>query len=213
MEPGAATHSSSLPDTRVGMALGEEAGRCPVFERRVLAERQALLRYALGLCGDREEAEDLVQDAYVRAFERWHRLDDWWSARPWLFSILRHLFLDRYRRRRRIRFERRELEGVAAPGGEDAVANVSWLEVLDAEVACALRSLPRAYREAIVLTDVEGLSCVEAAAALGVPEGTVKSRVHRGRRILRRALHGYAVSHHILRPGSREGPAGHPREG
>lgn len=194
-----ARDSSVGMDTHGGIAAAVPH-RCGVFENEILAHLDFLHRCALRLTGDQAEAEDLVQEAYLRALENWERLDDWWSARSWLVSILRHLYIDRYRRRqkRRARVVLRDLETLPEPRAVEGVTADIFNHVLDLEVDRALQLLPVEYREAVVLCDVNALSYAETARVLGVPEGTVKSRLYRGRRLLKRALYQYAVTRHFI---------------
>lgn len=174
--------------------------RCPMFEEEILDHLDAVHRFALRLTRDTSEAEDLVQETYLRALEKWDRLEDWWSARAWLMSILRHLYLDRYRRRckRRVRVDLRNMEGLPDPRAAEGVTADVFAHVLDTEVDRALQLLPLEYREAIVLCDANGLSYAETARVVGVPEGTVKSRLYRGRQILKKALYHYATARHFI---------------
>jgi RNA polymerase sigma-70 factor (ECF subfamily) len=145
----------------------------------------ALRRYARALLRDRDAADDLVQDCLERALRR---LDNWQtgdSPRRWLFTIMHHLFVDQTRRIRR--------RGEAFPVSyEDAGAVASEPSQLDAlaarDVVEALQSIGADRRAALVLVTVEGLSYAEAADVLGIPAGTLMSRVSRGREELRALL-------------------------
>ena len=159
------------------------------FTTAVEAHIPGLRRFARALLrGDYERADDLVQDTLERALSSWHRRRVKGDPRGWLYTILYHRFLtDRGRRNRRSAFERptaiveRELSGVE--GGQD-----SALEYRDLLRAFAI--LPEEQRSVLLLIGVEDLSYEEAARVLGVPIGTVMSRLSRGRERLRR-LTGY----------------------
>lgn len=142
----------------------------------------------------------MVQETYLKALENWDRLEDWISSRSWLFSILRHLHVDRYRRSQKgpVLVEFSDLEKLPEPAAEDGVTATIFQGVLDQEVNRALELLPLQYREAVVLCDLNGLSYAETARVLGVPQGTVKSRVYRGRRVLKRALYQYAAARRFV---------------
>jgi RNA polymerase sigma-70 factor (ECF subfamily) len=151
----------------------------------ILAEIPRLRRYARALLRDRDAADDLVQDCLERALSR---LDNWRigdSPRRWLFTIMHHLFVDQTRRAKRrgeaFQLSHEEAGGVASePAQLDALAA--------REVADALQSMGPDRRSALVLVAVEGLSYAEAAEVLGIPAGTLMSRVSRGREELRALL-------------------------
>lgn len=168
------------------------AARCRDFEAEALIHLDALYRTALRLAGSRAEAEDLVQDACLRAFQNFHRFTPGTNCRAWLFTIMRNVFLNRVRYRgREVLKDGAELESatasVTAPSSNHPEAEF-FRRVLPGDVERALRSLPLAFREVVILVDLEGFSYREAAAALGCPVGTVMSRVYRGRGLLRHGL-------------------------
>ena len=152
--------------------------------------------FAYQLSGNDADARDLVQEAAVRAYENMARYD---STRPfdaWLLTILRNIFID-WRRRAALR-QAESLDAVpvgaeasfeeilADPGPDPEVAALR--DAAAAEVQRALSSLPEHYRATVVLSDMEGLPYDDIAEVLDVPVGTVRSRIHTGRRLLRRAL-------------------------
>jgi RNA polymerase sigma-70 factor, ECF subfamily len=169
-----------------------------------LVHLDSLYHAALRLTRNRAEAEDVVQDAVLRAFRAFHTFDRATNCRAWLFTILRNVFLNRERRQGRevLDAESTVIEppggpAVEWPAGRDP--EDEYLQtVLHGDVDRALRALPFVYREAVILADLEGLTYKEVAQALGCPIGTVMSRLSRGRGMLRRALvtfareHGYA---------------------
>jgi RNA polymerase sigma-70 factor (ECF subfamily) len=165
------------------------------FEREALGHLDALYGFALKLSRARDEAEDLVSDTLLRAFERWEQYRLGTNIRAWLFTILYHLFVSRKRR-----IDAREVpEADGAPGwsARDAVGDADperrfYDSFLDEEIVRAIESLPDEYRAAVVLSDIEELRYSEIARILGIPEGTVKSRLFRGRRLLQRKLRDYA---------------------
>ncbi len=174
-------------------------GRIPEFEEVALVHLDALYRFALRLTHNRAEAEDLVQEACLRAFLSFHRFNPGTNCRAWLFTILRHIFLNRLPRAGRERPEGdaalREVAPDGAPGQARVVGNPEeefFQTVLHGDVDRALKALPLVFREAVVLADLEGLSYKEAGEALGCPIGTVMSRLSRGRHLLRQALARYA---------------------
>lgn len=156
-----------------------------VFEREALPHRGALLATARRLTGRADEAEDLVQETLLRAFRYAHRYQPGSNARAWLNRILHRVRLDALRGRGR-RLPTVALEDEDPPVG----AAQEWLVSGGDALERALASLPEPYRSAVVLRDLKELSYDEIAEVLGIPIGTVMSRIHRGRAILRTALGG-----------------------
>jgi RNA polymerase sigma-70 factor (ECF subfamily) len=168
-----------------------------------------LLRLGRRLCfGNDDRAQDLIQDTLVRAYEAYlNGKFDGGNPRPWLLRILTNLFINDHRRRKKwdagvdvdtltSSGETGPVQTHAAPGdtpGFDLLA-----ATLDEELERALASLPEPMRLAIVLVDMEGLDYAEAAKALGVPVGTVRSRLSRARMLLHDMLRDYAVQKGIL---------------
>jgi RNA polymerase sigma-70 factor, ECF subfamily len=179
----------------MGTMLEDAADRRALFEREVLPHLDGLYSFALRLTRDPHNAEDVVSEAVLRAFESWHTYQLGTSARPWLFTILYHVFV------RRWRTESRE---VPLPENEDSRTafqvvgerdpeGAFYDSFLDEEITGAIDALPEEYRAAVVLSDINGLSYAEIGGILGVPLGTVKSRLFRGRRMLQKKLVRYAV--------------------
>ncbi|MBI2408372.1 MAG: sigma-70 family RNA polymerase sigma factor [Gemmatimonadetes bacterium] len=165
------------------------------FDREAMAQMDALYSFAFKLTKVREEAEDLVSDTMLRAFERWRQFQLGSNIRAWLFTILYHAFISRKRR-----IDARE---VPMPETEDGFSRLEpvadenpeatfYDSFIDEDVVKAIGELPEEYRSALVMSDVHGLRYAEIARVLGVPEGTVKSRLFRGRRLLQGRLRAYA---------------------
>jgi RNA polymerase sigma-70 factor (ECF subfamily) len=173
----------------------------PTWDEVVREHADRVYRLAFRLSGNRADAEDLTQETFVRVFRS---LADYspGTFEGWLHRITTNLFLDMVRRRQRIRFDALpddapERLASAEAGPERAYEQNN----LDPEIQRALDALPPDFRAAVVLCDLEGLSYEEIAATLGIKVGTVRSRIHRGRVLLRDSLAHRA-------PGSRpiEGP-------
>jgi RNA polymerase sigma-70 factor (ECF subfamily) len=155
------------------------------------------------LTGSRAEAEDVVQETYLRAFRGFRRFAPGTNCRAWLFTILRHVFLNRVRARGHEVDEGPEglvdsLEAQSATGPIEGPRNPEeefFQTVLHGDVDRALKALPVPFREAVVLADLEGLTYREIAEVLGCPLGTVMSRLSRGRGLLRRLLRDFAREH------------------
>jgi RNA polymerase sigma-70 factor (ECF subfamily) len=165
------------------------------FVDEVMEHLEVLHRVALRLTRQPQEAEDLAQETATRALTRRAQYRPGTNLRAWLLTIERSLFVSAYRQARRgpvthslDEVEAENLYGwgarVASPSAESAL----WQEWMDQDLVAALHALPERYREAVLLSDVEGLSYAEMAQRMRCPPGTVMSRLHRGRRLLRRAL-------------------------
>ncbi|QBR93713.1 RNA polymerase sigma factor SigE [Nocardioides euryhalodurans] len=160
----------------------------PTWDEVVERHSDRVYRLAYRLTGNRFDAEDLTQEVFVRVFRS---LDTYTPGtfEGWLHRITTNLFLDQARRKQRIRFdalsdERAGLLRSPGPAPDSAVAD----RMFDDDVEQALASLPPEFRAAVVLCDVEGLTYEEIADILDAKLGTVRSRIHRGRAMLRRAL-------------------------
>ena len=195
-----------LLDPSAGSGQADEPRRR--FEREALAHLDALYGFALKLARSRDDAEDLVSDTFLRALERWEQYRLGTNIRAWLFTILYHVFVSRKRR-----IDAREVQppegvdgwvGGAEPVGEADPEGRFYASFLDEEITRAIDDLPEEYRAAVVLSDVHELRYAEIADVLGVPEGTVKSRLFRGRRLLQKRLVGYAVEMGYLKAGTRD---------
>jgi RNA polymerase sigma-70 factor, ECF subfamily len=179
--------------------IAEEARDRARFEEEVLELSDQVYRVARRLVPTREEAEDLVQDTYARAFRSWRSYTPGTNLRAWLMRILTNLNIDRGRRDQRTPDTRPMEEGdyflynklEETTGSEDEERIVERLS--QDSVVRALSQVPRDFRDVIVLVDIGDFSYQEAAQILDIPIGTVMSRLHRGRRLLKSELAGVAV--------------------
>jgi RNA polymerase sigma-70 factor (ECF subfamily) len=177
----------------------EKSTKDRAFEEQALPFLEDVYRFARSMTRDEADADDLVQETYLRAYRSWDTFQPGSDARRWLFTIARNAFLrSREREQRKVSVgDDAELEMMAAgqsqiatPRGELEAA-LSRLDLAPA-IDRALRDLPDVFRTAVTLVDVEGQSYDEAAEVLGVPVGTIRSRLFRGRRLLQDALIDYA---------------------
>jgi RNA polymerase sigma-70 factor (ECF subfamily) len=160
-----------------------------VFERTFLPLLADCAAFALALTGNRSDADDLVQDAYLKAQRAFASFSVGTNAKAWIFTILRRLHIDRFRRGRLrpVPVPEEEIaDRIAAPAPPEADP---ILEVLPpGSVLAALEQVPEPFRLPVRLRDLDGLSYREIAEILAVPPGTVMSRIHRGRECLRGVL-------------------------
>jgi RNA polymerase sigma-70 factor (ECF subfamily) len=177
----------------------------PAFEQELLASIAAVHRFALRLAGDAAAAEDLVQETYLRALAHRDQYVPGSNCRAWLFTICRRVFLKgALRDAREVATDDAALEALAAAALHGAVAAADPTGAvferadLDDAVRRALDKLPEEYRSAVALVDIEDQSYEAAAAILGVPVGTVRSRLFRGRRLLQQDLLAYAEDAGLL---------------
>ncbi len=177
------------------------------FERVALPQLSHLYTAAFCLTKDKTEAEDLVQETYLRAFRFFDQFHPATNCRAWLLTILRNLFIDRYRQKRqepeKVDWERIEqvYESMVEQGERAERDNPEGLlisQFMDEEVEKALRELAEEYRTAIGLVDIQELSYEEAAKVMECPVGTIRSRVSRGRRMLQVALRDYALERGLI---------------
>ena len=181
------------------------------FEEEALPHLDSLYRVARGLAGDSARAEDGVQETLLKAYRSWHLYQRGTNIRAWLFTILRNTLLREHRRNRRMEtvdFAELERTSVFEQVQETDPEGRFFQELVDPEVLRAIRDLPGEFREALLLSDVEGLSQKEVAEVTGVPVGTVKSRLYRARRVLQGRLYGYAVEMGYVRDRASGDPAG-----
>jgi len=167
------------------------------FEEEALPHLDTAYRVALRLAGDEAQAEDLVQETMLKAYRSWHQYRPGTNVRAWLLTILRHTFINEYRKRRKIvaELDVSEIEAwTVFPAVQDVDPEGRFFDsIVDEEVLRAIDALPDEFRETLTLSDVEGLTYAEIAEITEVPVGTVKSRLFRARQALQRQLYDYAV--------------------
>ena len=185
------------PDARRLATVARDRVR---FEEDALALSDQVYRVARHLVGSREEADDLVQETYARAFRSWRSFRPGTNLRAWLLRILTNLNIDRGRRIQR-QPESRPLEesdyflyNKLEESGDRTIDEDRVVERLSQnDVVNALSEVPHDFRDVIVLVDIGDFTYADAAQILDIPIGTVMSRLHRGRRILKQAMAESAV--------------------
>ena len=168
------------------------------FEEDALELSDQVYRVARHMVGSREEAEDLVQETYARAFRSWRTYQAGTNLRAWLLRILTNLNIDRGRKQQRTPetqpleegdyFLYNRLEEAVGDGGGPAAEERVIERLSQDDIVSALAAVPHDFRDVIVLVDIGDFSYADAAQILDVPIGTVMSRLHRGRKLLRQRL-------------------------
>ena len=190
---GTVDHVDAEPED--GQRLATDARDRVRFEEDALALSEQVYRVARHLAGSREEADDLVQETYARAFRSWRSFQPGTNMRAWLLRILTNLNIDRGRRQQRAPqmqpleandyylYDRLSEDGDGVTDEERVVERLS-----QDDIVTALSAVPHDFRDVLVLVDLGDFSYADAAQILDIPVGTVMSRLHRGRRILKREL-------------------------
>jgi RNA polymerase sigma-70 factor (ECF subfamily) len=169
------------------------------FEKEVVPHANALYNFALRLVNDPDEASDLVQETMLKAYRFFDKYEKGTNIKAWLYRILKNTFINEYRKKTK------EPGKVDYDDIENFYENIKASEVkgdhykedifssaLDEEVAAALQSLPEDFKTVIILSDIEGFSYEEIADFVDAPVGTVRSRLHRARKMLYAKLYKYA---------------------
>ena len=196
-----------IPPTPPAPSPAAEAEKRASFEREALVHLDTLYRVALRLTSNPAEADDLVQETMLKAYRAWHQFQQGTNAKGWLLTILRHAFINEYRRRSRhpetVDIDAIEPFSVFEDVQDDDPQGTFFDRIVDDEVLRAIDDLPEQFRETVVLSDVEALSYEEIARVLEVPVGTVKSRLFRARRMLQQKLYHYAVGMGYIKGSSK----------
>ena len=182
------------------------------FEEQALPYLDGLYNMGYRLTRSPDDAEDLVQETYLKAYKYFDKFQQGTNLKAWLFKIMKNTFINGYRKRqnRPIQTDFADVEEslesliLEEPGGGQQIKNPEEEildQVLDEDVQQAIEGLPEDYRMVILLVDLEGFSYKEAADILEIPVGTVMSRLYRGRRRLEKTLLDYARDHGYIRRG------------
>lgn len=203
---------SVTTDAATPFAPPRDASADARFEREALPWLDDVYRFAMSLTRNEADAQDVVQDTYLRAYRSWHTFLEGSDARRWLFTIARNVFLrGRERERHQVSLDDGDAEALDAVRvhsrmiRDDTEAMVRQLDLRPA-LAKALAELDEPFRSAVILVDVEDQSYDAAAEMLGVPIGTVRSRLFRGRRVLQEKLVTFARDEGILPRAHSDSP-------
>jgi RNA polymerase sigma-70 factor (ECF subfamily) len=187
------------------------------YDRDVLPHVHSLYGAAMRYTRSPDDANDLVQETLFKAWRAYDSFTEGTNCKAWLFRILTNTFINKYRRTHK---ERDIVEGSGQLGAEHELVHLPSKqrfldpegaladEALADEVQAALAALPDDFRSVVLLADLQGLAYKEVADVIGIPVGTVMSRLFRGRRLLQESLFGYAVEQGVLHPSldaNREG--------
>ncbi|RMF93835.1 MAG: sigma-70 family RNA polymerase sigma factor [Nitrospinota bacterium] len=169
------------------------------FEQVALVHLDALYRAALSMTHEEKEAEDLVQETYLKAYRFFHQFERGTNCKAWLFKILRNTYINKYRKKSKepAMVDFQQVENLYTEENSDWERNIHTDEsalkfLVSDDVQRALAALPPEFRLVVIMADMEDFSYKEIAEILSCPIGTVMSRLHRGRRLLQRELLGYA---------------------
>jgi RNA polymerase sigma-70 factor (ECF subfamily) len=181
------------------------------FAEQAMTYMSSLYSAALRMTRNPADAEDLVQETYLKAYRAFGSFQEGTNLKSWLYKILTNTFINNYRSRRRRPTETelddvedlylyRRLGGLEAASMGRSAEDLVLDHISEAEIKAAVEALPEPFRLAVVLADVEGFSYKEIAEILDVPIGTVMSRLHRGRKALQRTLHTFAQERRLPAP-------------
>lgn len=178
-----------------------------VFEDEALPHLNALYNYARSISHSQQDAEDLVQETFMRAYRYFHQYTPGTNCKAWLFTILRNLYNTKYKKYKKtpdqVHYEAEEqiYEQIVNEDLSAVVKNPEekfFENILPDEIVNEIEDLPEKYRSCIVLSDIEDFSYKEVADILDIPIGTVMSRLHRGRNILKKKLVNYAKDKGVI---------------
>ncbi|MFO7526342.1 MAG: sigma-70 family RNA polymerase sigma factor [Ignavibacteriaceae bacterium] len=169
------------------------------FEREAVPHMDALYNYAIKMTGDSDDASDLIQDTYLKAFRFFDKFEQGTNCKAWLFRIMKNTFINNYRKSTKepdkVDYEDVEnfYENIKASNADSAhLEKDNYENLLDDELSQAITSLPEDFRTVVILADIEGFTYDEIADFIDIPVGTVRSRLHRARKMLFTKLYTYA---------------------
>ncbi len=179
-----------------------ESEKYQIFNKEFMPHIDAMYNFAYRLTNDEDDANDLIQDTYLKAFRFINSFQEGTNAKAWLFRILKNSFINDYRKKNKepSKVDYQEVETVYNSVEDAEFESTTDLrlesvqDMIGDEVALALNGLPIDFRTVIILCDIEGFTYEEMAKILDIPIGTVRSRLHRARNLLKEKLRSYAKS-------------------
>ena len=176
------------------------------FETEAFPHKDILFNFALRTTGDKDDAHDLLQETFMKAFRFWDKYEKGTNIRAWLFRIMKNSYINRYRKETRepgmVDYD--DVENFYDSIRDDSTDSNDlqkrmYSNMLSDEVTEALQSLPEDFRTVVILCDIEGLMYDEISEFLNCPIGTVRSRLHRGRKMLEEKLYDYAKERGLVK--------------
>jgi RNA polymerase sigma-70 factor (ECF subfamily) len=201
--PGEASHTRRSEQEHAMM--NRKSDKQLAFEEQALCHADVLHRYGMRLTRNCTDADDLVQETYLKAYRFWDSYDQGTNLRAWLFRIMRNSFINLYRKEAKeppmVDYSDVVRTNSAHPmaTGANSVQESVFQNLFDDEVSNAMADLPEDFRTVVILCDLEELTYAEIAGFVHCPLGTVRSRLHRGRKLLHATLHAYAKDRGYLR--------------
>ena len=176
-----------------------EIERQQEFQTEAVPHKDALYNYALKIVRNSDDAQDLVQDTYYKAYKNYHQFQGGTNSKAWMFMILKNTFINNYRKLKRepskVDYDEIEdiYENIKSEQSKDNNLDLDFYNNLfDDDLSSALAKLPEKMKEVFLLCDLEGYSYEEISEIVDIPIGTVRSRLHRARKLLQDELFGYA---------------------
>ena len=189
-------------ETEVSKPRYTEDEKYQIFDKEFMPQIDSMYNFAYRLTNDEDDANDLLQDTYMKAFRFINSFQQGTNAKAWLFRILKNSFINDYRKKSKepTKIDYQEVETIYNSIEDAKVESTKDLRIeavqdlIGDEVATALNSLPVDFRTVMILSDIEGFTYEEMAKILDIPIGTVRSRLHRARNLLKEKLRSYAKS-------------------
>jgi RNA polymerase sigma-70 factor (ECF subfamily) len=176
-----------------------EIERQQEFQTEAVPHKDALYNYALKIARNSDDAQDLVQDTYYKAYKSYHQFQDGTNSKAWMFMILKNTFINNYRKLKRepVKVDYDEVEDIyesikSEQSNDNNLDLDFYNNLFDDDLSSALAKLPEKMKEVFLLCDLEGYSYEEISEIVDIPIGTVRSRLHRARKLLKDELFGYA---------------------
>ena len=188
------------------------------FERLAMEYLPSLYSAGMRMTHNASDAEDLVQETYLKAYRGFKGFEEGTNLKAWLFRILTNTYINQYRSKQRRPDQQdlgdvedlylyRKLGGLEGAAASRTTEDIALENFTDTDVKAAIDALPESFRMPVLMADVEGFHYKEIAEILDIPIGTVMSRLHRGRKALQKSLFEYAVEHRLL-PAPEPAPSG-----